>query len=77
MEGGPNLKVNEKPGFVSLRTPVCTLAGGLVDSPGDWEGVDCTVANGFEPSVELDTPNPTNGVPDELPKENIDDVCPF
>lgn len=40
-------------------------------------GVDCSGANDFGPSVGLVSPNPANGVPDELLNENIDAVDPF
>lgn len=75
VEGAPNLKVNEKPGFVSFGASLCTSAGGLTGSPGDWSGIDCPGVNGFGPPVEL--PNPAKGVPAELPNENSDDVGPF
>jgi hypothetical protein len=77
VEVAPSLKVNEKPGFVSFGTSLWAIAGGLADSPGDWAGIDCSGVNNFVPSVELVAPNPANGVPDELPNENIDDVGPF
>lgn len=75
--GAPNLKVNEKPGFVSFGASLCATAGGLVDLPGDRVGFNRSELNSFGPSVELAAPNSTNGVSEELPNENIDGVDPF
>lgn len=69
--------MNEKPGFVSFDASFCTITEGLAGSAEDWEGIDCSGVNGFEPPVELTTPNPVNGVPDELPNVNIGGVSPF
>jgi hypothetical protein len=77
VEEAPNLKVNEKPGFVSFGSSLCKIPGGLADSPGDWAEVDCSGVSGFKLSVELASPNLAKGVPDELSSENIGDVGPF
>ena len=77
MEEAPNLKVDKKPGFVSFGDSRCTVVGGLAGSPGAWAGVDCSGVNGFGPCAKSATPNPANGVPDELLNENTDDVGPF
>lgn len=76
VEGAPNLKLNENPGFVSFDASLCTTTGSLADPPGDGAGAG-SMLNCFEPSEETVAPNPANGIPDELPNENIDDVDPF
>jgi hypothetical protein len=75
--GGPNLKVNEKAGFVSFGASLRATAGDLADSPGDVMGVEFSGVNDFWPSVKLVAPNPANDVPDELPNENTGVVDPF
>ena len=77
LAGAPNLKANENAGFASFGASICTTTGGLVDSPGDGEGVDCSGVNGFGPSVALVGPNPGSCVPDEPPNENINGVSRF
>ena len=77
VEGAPNLKVKEKPGFVSFGASLCARVGGLADSPGDLARVDCSGVNSFVPSVKLVALNPEDSVPDELPNENIADTGPF
>ena len=76
-EGVPNLKSNENAGFASFGASLCVTAGGLADSPGDGVEVGCSAMNGFWLSFELVAPNPEDGVPDELPNENIDVIGSF
>lgn len=75
--GAPNLKVNEKPGFVSFDPSLCVAVGDLVDSPGDGVGFACSGMNAFGPSVEFEAPNPAKGISDELPNGGTDSVGPF
>lgn len=75
--GAPNLKVNEKPGFVSFDASLCVTVGGLVGSPGDRVGFGCSGVNAFGPSVEFEAPNPAKGVSDELPNGSTESVGSF
>lgn len=77
VEGAPNLNAKENAGLDSFDSSFCTTIGGLADSSGDGTGVDCSVTNSFELSVELLVLGPGNGVPAEPPNENIVDVGSF